>query len=88
MFADNLRRKRRPPSSRWHLDEMGCNVGGRRMYLWRAVDDEGEVMDLVMQLYRGAISALRLLKALIMNQPTFPESICTDKLGSYGQRCA
>jgi putative transposase len=83
-FADNLRRKRPPPSPRWHLDEMVCKVGGRRMYLWRAVDDEGEVLDLVMQPYRDTVSALRLLEALIMNQPTFPESICTDKLGSYG----
>lgn len=83
-FAENLRAKRPPPSPRWHLDEMVCKVGGRRMYLWRAVDDEGEVLDLVMQRYRNTQCALRLLKALIMGQSTFPESICTDQLKSYG----
>ena len=45
-FARALRRRRPAPSSRWHLDEMVCNVRGKRMYLWRAVDDEGEVLDL------------------------------------------
>lgn len=54
------------------------------MSLWRAVDDEGEVLDLVMQRYRDTQSALRLLKALIIGQPTFPESICTNPLRSYG----
>jgi putative transposase len=43
-FARALRKRRPAPSSRWHLDEMVCNVGGKRMYLWRAVDDEGEVL--------------------------------------------
>jgi putative transposase len=83
-YAENLRAKRPPPSPRWHLDEMVCKVGGRRMYLWRAVDDEGEVLDLVMQRYRDTQSALRLLKLSIMGQATFPESICTDRLRSYG----
>lgn len=49
------------------------------MYLRRAVYDEGEVLDLVMQRHRDTRSALRLLQALIMGQPTFPESICTDQ---------
>jgi transposase-like protein len=44
-IARRLKRLRPSPSPRWHLDEMVCNVGGRRMYLWRAVDDEGEVLD-------------------------------------------
>ena len=48
-IARNLKRRRPAPSPRWHLDEMVCSVGGRRMYLWRAVDDECEVLDLVMQ---------------------------------------
>jgi putative transposase len=61
-IARNLRRKRPAPSPRWHLDEMVCNVGGQRMYLWRAVDDEGEVLDLVMQRRRDNGAALRLLK--------------------------
>jgi transposase-like protein len=47
-IAAELRHRRAAPSSRWHLDEMVCNINGERVYLWRAVDDEGEVLDLVM----------------------------------------
>ena len=49
MIARNLRERRPPATPRWHLDEMVCFVGSRRMYLWRAVDDEGEVLDMIMQ---------------------------------------
>ena len=83
-IAENLRRKRPPPSPRWHLDEMVCKVRGMRMYLWRAVDDEGEVLDLVMHRRRDALTAMKLLTSLIVNQPVWPESITTDKLPSYG----
>ena len=48
-IAANLRRRKLPPSPRWHLDEMVCRIGGEHVYLWRAVDDEGEVLDLVVQ---------------------------------------
>jgi|SRR5665213_2460196 len=48
-IAHNLRRRATPASPRWHLGEMVCSVRGKRMYLWRAVDDEGVVLDLVMQ---------------------------------------
>ena len=83
-IARNLKRRRTAPSPRWHLDEMVCTVGGRRMYLWRAVDDEGEVLDLVMQRRRDTEAALKLLKRLLRNQPVEPETITTDGLGSYG----
>ena len=53
------------------------------MYLWRAVDDEGEVLDLVMQVQRDTDAALRLLRRLMRNQPVAPETITTDGLGSY-----
>jgi hypothetical protein len=65
-----------------HLDEMVCKVGGMRMYLWRAVHDEGEVLDLVMQRVRDTDAALKLLKRLLRNQPVEPETITTDGLGS------
>ena len=61
-IARNLKRLRTAPSPRWHLDEMVCSIGGTRMYLWRAVDDEGEVLDLVVQKGRDTQAALRLLK--------------------------
>jgi transposase-like protein len=62
---------------------MVCNIGGRRMYPWRAVDDEGEVLDLVMQRRRDTNAALKLLRRLLRNQPVEPISITTDGLGSY-----
>jgi putative transposase len=83
-IARSLKRRRWSPSPRWHLDEMVCKVGGKRMYLWRAVDDEGEVLDLVMQRNRDTGAALKLLKRLLRNQPVEPETITTDGLGSYG----
>lgn len=54
------------------------------MYLWRAVDDEGEVLDVVVQKRRDHDTALRLLKRLLRNQPDEPEAIVTDGLPSYG----
>src|SRR4051812_49044322 len=85
-IAENLRSKRPPPSPRWHLDEVVCKVGGKRMYLWRAVDDEGEVLDMLMSPYRDGWTATKYLTTLIMNQPVWPESITTDGLSSYKMR--
>lgn len=48
-IARNLKRRRPSPSCRWHLHEMVVNIRGKRMYLWRAVDDEGEVLDMIVQ---------------------------------------
>ncbi len=87
-FARALKRRRPAPSPRWHLDEMVCNVRGKRMYLWRAVDDEGEVLDLVMQRHRDTEAALKLLKRLLRNQPIAPTAIVTDRLKSYGSALA
>ncbi len=63
---------------------MVCWIGGKRMYLWRAVDDEGEVLDLVVQRRRGTNAALKLLRRLLNNPPVEPQTITTDGLGSYG----
>ncbi|WP_235525949.1 DDE-type integrase/transposase/recombinase [Caulobacter sp. Root1472] len=67
----------------FHVDEMVCSVGGRRTYLWRAVDDEGEVLDLVPKRRRDTNAALKLLRRLLRHQPADPVSITTDGLGSY-----
>jgi len=83
-IVENLRRRRPAPSPRWRLDEMVCKVNGMRMHLWRAVDDEGEVLDLTMTRRRDTITAMRYLTALILNQPVWPESITTDGFKSYG----
>ena len=82
-IARNLKRRRHAPSPRWHLDEVICTIGGKRMYLWRAVDDEGEVLDLVVQKRRDTDAALKLLRRLLRNQPVEPEAIVTDGLQSY-----
>lgn len=84
LIARRLKKRRPAPSPRWHLDEMVCWIGGRRMYLWRAVDDEGEVLDLVVQRRRDTEAALKLLGRLLRNQPIKPEMITTDGLASYG----
>jgi transposase-like protein len=83
-IAANLKRRRQAPSPRWHLDEMVCTVRGERWFLWRAVDDEGEVLDMVMQRGRDKRAALRMLRKLLMSQPVKPELIVTDGLASYG----
>jgi transposase-like protein len=62
---------------------MGGKIGGRRMYLWRSVDDEGEVLDVLVQRHRNKHAALKLLRKLPKNQGNHPESITTDKLASY-----
>ena len=82
-ITENLKAKRPAPSPRWHLDEMVCSVGGKRMYLWRAVDDEGEILDMVMRPYRDVLTATRFLAKLLLSYKQFPERIVTDGLGSY-----
>src|SRR5471032_1730421 len=84
LFAQNLRRSRPKPTARWHLDEMVVKIGGKRMWLWRAVDDEGEVLDMLVQKRRNKHAALRLLRKLLKNQGIHHEEIITDKLASYG----
>jgi len=82
-IAANLRRRKGPPSPRWHLDEMVSNIAGERVWIWRAVDDEGEVMDMIVQKRRDAGAALRFMRRLLKNQHVEPEVIVTDGLRSY-----
>lgn len=82
-IARRLKRRRPPPSPRWHLDEMVSNIRGRRFYIWRAVDDEGEVLDHIVQRERDTAAAKKLLKRLLRNQSVTPASIVTDGLRSY-----
>ena len=82
-FAYKLRAARTKPTGRWHLDEMVVKIAGKRMWLWRAVDDEGEVLDMLVQKRRNTVAALRLLRNLLKHHGTHPETIVTDKLASY-----
>ena len=83
-IAANLRRLMPPPSSRWCLGELVCSIGGERVFLWHAVDDEGEVLDRVVQKRRDTQAALKLLKQLLCSQLVEPEGRVTDGIGSYG----
>jgi transposase-like protein len=83
-IARNLRQGRPRPSGRWHLDEMVIRIASRRMYLWRAVDLEGEVLDMLVQRRRDRRAALRLMRKLLRKLGLAPKLLTTEKLGSYG----
>ena len=82
-IARRLRRRRPRPSDRWHLDEMVIRIAGVRMYLWRAVDHEGEVLDMLVQRRRDSRATLRLMRKLLKKQRFTPKLLVTDKLRSY-----
>ncbi len=83
-YARTLRRLRPRPNGRWHLDEMFVSINGKRMYLWRAVDSEGEVLDILVQSRRNKRAALKLMRKLLKKQGFVPDAFVTDKLPSYG----
>src|SRR5205085_206732 len=83
MIARRLRGQRPQPSKRWHLDEMVVRIAGKRMYLWRAVDHEGEVLDMLVQRRRDSHAAMRLMRKLLKKQGFAPKLLVTDKLRSY-----
>jgi putative transposase len=84
LIARKLRQGRPRPSGRWHLDEMVVRIAGKRMYLWRAVDHEGEILDILVQRRRDTQAAFRLMRKLLKKQDFAPKLLVTDKLGSYG----
>jgi transposase-like protein len=83
-IARRLRQGRAGPTGHCHLDEMAVGIGGERMYLWRAVDDEGEVLDVLVQRRRDKAAALKLMRKLLKKQGFAPTAVTTDKLRSYG----
>ena len=84
LFARELRHRRPRPTAQWHLDEMAVMIAGRRFWLWRAVDDEGEVLDLLVQPWRDKAAAVKLMRKLLKKQGFAPDVLVTDKLRSYG----
>jgi putative transposase len=84
VFARELRSRRSRPTARWHLDEMAVMIAGRQFWLWRAVDDEGEVLDLLVQRRRNKAAAVKLMRKLLKKQGFAPDVLVTDKLRSYG----
>ena len=79
IYARRLRVRRPGSTGRWHLDEVFVSIAGRQMYLWRAIDDEGEVLDMLLQARRDKNAALRLMRKLLKNQGIVPTSIVTDR---------
>ncbi|WP_457094201.1 IS6 family transposase [Microvirga sp. P5_D2] len=79
------RLKRKTPSRRdiWHLDEVVVTIAGQKHWLWRAVDQDGYVLDEIVQTRRNTTAAKRLLKRLLRKQGGPPRRLITDKLGSY-----
>ena len=83
-FASRLRRRRPQPGDKWHLDEVFIRIQGELHYLWRAVDQDGVVLDILVQTRRNAKAAKRFFKRLLRGLQYVPRVIVTDKLGSYG----
>ena len=84
MIAAHLRKRRPKPHATWHLDEVYLKIDGRMVYLWRAVDAEGEVLDVLVQSKRNKHSALKLMRKLLKKYAFVPERFVTDDLRSYG----
>src|SRR6202451_3169837 len=84
MIAADLRRRRLKPHTTWHLDEVYLKIDGRMVYLWRAVDAEGEVLDVLVQFKRNKRAALKLMRKLLRKYAVVPERMVTDDLRSYG----
>jgi putative transposase len=84
MIAADLRRRRSKPYTTWHLNEVYLKISGRMVYLWRAVDAEGEVLDVLVQSKRNKHAALRLMRKLLKKYAFAPERLVTDDLRSYG----
>jgi len=82
-IAANIRRSRPRPSDHWHLDETVITIGGDQYWLWRAVDNEGEVLDFLVQRRRNAKVARRLMIKLLKKYGFTPTRIVTDHLRSY-----
>ena len=83
-YARRIRRKQPSPHDVWHLDEVVVSIAGRKHWLWRAVDQDGYVLDEILQSRRSTKAAKRLLVRLMKKQGTAPKRIITDKLPSYG----
>ena len=84
LFANELQRRRPRPGDKWHLDEVFIRVQGQLHYLWRAVDQDGHLLDILVQSWRNARAAKRFFRKLLRDLQYVPRVIVTDKLRSYG----
>ena len=82
-FANEIRRRLPRPGDEWHLDEVEITIAGQKHWLWRAVDQDGLVLDVLVQSRRDKKAAERLLRKLLKKQGRPPRVLITDKLASY-----
>ena len=82
-YARSIRRDRPNPNDKWHLDEVVITIKGRKHWLWRAVDANGDALDILVQSRRNTKAARRFLTKLV-KQFGLPRVMITDKLRSYG----
>ena len=86
-YARTLRHRRGPQGDTWHLDELFVTLNGRRQYLWRAVDEDGDVLDILVQSRRNRRAAVRFFRKLLKRQGYVPRRLITDNLRSYSAAC-
>ncbi|MEP0919877.1 IS6 family transposase [Leptolyngbya sp. DQ-M1] len=82
-YANQVRHKRPYITDKWHLDEMVVTIKKQQYYLWRAVDSEGNVLDVLLQRHRDTEAAKRFFRKLLKKQGFVPRVMVTDKLKSY-----
>lgn len=88
-YAAELRRREARRGRTWHLDEMAVRTGGRLHWLWRAVDEHGHTLDVLLQEHRDTAAAERFFgRLLVVAGGIPPAQITTDKLGSYAAALA
>ena len=83
-YANQLRRRRPRPGDKWHMDEVFLTIKGEHHYLWRAVDQDGNVLDILVQRRRDKRAAKKFFRKLLKGLTYIPRVIITDKLKSYG----
>jgi putative transposase len=83
-YANGLRHRRPRPGDKWHLDEVFLMINGQRRYLWRAVDQDGNVLDILVTSRRDTKAATRFFRKLLTGLEYVPRVLVTDKLRSYG----
>ena len=83
-YARRLKRRQSRLGDTWYLDEVFVTIQGRRQYLWRAVDQDGDVIDILVQSRRDRRAAKRFFRKLLKHQGVTPWRLVTDKLRSYG----
>jgi putative transposase len=83
-YTNQLRRHRPRPGDKWHLDEVFLTINGERHYLWRAVDQDGNVLDILVQRRRDKHAAKKFFRKLLKGLRYVPRVLITDQLKSYG----